>query len=106
VTRIVVTSYRYKHPPPKKKGRALNAPAIPTMVVHAPTAKPPPASKRAAKPEAAPPPAPHQAPPLPTIVVATNQKRPKRPRGELRMAQPSEPCPKIGTFFASPNRPA
>jgi hypothetical protein len=40
-----------------------------------------------------------------TIVVATNQKRLKRLRAELRMAQPGEPSPEVDAFFARNVRP-
>ena len=96
--RIVVTHYRYKPPPPRKKGEAREP--MPTVVVHIPTAKPPAASKRAAKAETSVP-APRRVPPLLTIVVATNQKRLKRLRTELRMAQPGEPSPEVDAFFAT-----
>jgi hypothetical protein len=43
--------------------------------------------------------------PMPTIVVATSQKRLKRLRAELRMAQPSEPSPEVDAFFARNVRP-
>jgi hypothetical protein len=44
-------------------------------------------------------------PPLPTIVVATNQKRLKRLRAELRLAEPREPSPEVDAFFARNVRP-
>jgi len=92
---IIVTSYRYKRPPPKKKGRAVEA----TVVVHAPPAKSLAASQRKGPVKAADPaPAPSR-PPLPTVVVATNQKRLKRLRAELRTAQPGEPNPEVDAFF-------
>jgi len=93
---IVVTSYRYKRPPPMKKGRAVEAAA--TVVVHTPPAKSPAASQRKGPAQAADS-APSR-PPLPTVVVATNQKRLKRLRAELRMAQPGEPSPEVEAFFA------
>ena len=99
--RIVVTSYRYKRPSPKKKPRAVESAA--TVVVHA--AKPAGDSKRR-RPKAKLPAAPLPTrPPLPTIVVATNQKRLKRLRAELRMAAPSEPSPEVDAFFARDVRP-
>jgi hypothetical protein len=100
-TRIVVYAHRYRRPPPKKKPRAVEIAA--TVVVHAP--KPEPDSKRprpkAKQPAAAPP----SRPPLPTVVAATNQKRLKRLRAELRMAEPSEPSPEVEAFFAHNVRP-
>jgi hypothetical protein len=42
---------------------------------------------------------------LPTVVVATNQKRLKRLRAELRMAEPHEPSPEVEAFFACNVRP-
>jgi hypothetical protein len=101
MTRIVVTSYRYKRPPPKKKGGAVDG--APTVVVHTPKSQPD--SKRprpqAKQPAAAPP----SRPRLPTVVVATNQKRLKRLRAELRMAEPGEPSPEVEAFFARNVRP-
>jgi hypothetical protein len=93
---IVVTHYRYKRPPPKKKPRAAEVAAA--VVVHAPEPVRP---RPKAKPAAAPP----SRPPLPTVVVATNQKRLKRLRAELRMAEPHEPSPEIDAFFARNVRP-
>jgi len=93
---IIVASYRYKHPPPKKKPRAVEIAAA--VVVHAPKPERP---RPKAKPAAAPP----SRPPLPTVVVATNQKRLKRLRAELRMAQPREPSPEMEAFFARNVRP-
>jgi hypothetical protein len=97
---IVVTSYRYKRPPPKKKPRAVEVAA--TVVVHTPKpegdARPRPKAKQ---PAAAPP----TRPPLPTVVVATNQKRLKQLRAELRLAEPREPSPEVDAFFARNVRP-
>jgi hypothetical protein len=98
---IVVTSYRYKRPPPKKKPRAVEVAA--TVVVHAP--KPEGDTKRARPKVKQPPAAPTTRPPLPTVVVATNQKRLKRLRAELRMAEPHEPSPEVDAFFARNVRP-
>jgi len=39
------------------------------------------------------------------IVVTTNQKRLKRLRAELRMAEPREPSPEVDAFFARNVRP-
>jgi hypothetical protein len=98
---IVVTSYRYKRPPPKKKPRAVEVAA--TAVVHRP--KPVAAGKRP-RPKAKPPAAvPPSRPALPTVVVATSQKRLKRLRAELRMAEPHEPSPEVDAFFARNVRP-
>ena len=101
MTRIVVYAHRYKRPPPKKKPRVVEAPA--TVVVHAPKA---PADERGKKRPAQPQStvAPSR-PPLPTIVVAKNQKRLKRLRAELRMAQPHESSPEVDAFFARNVRP-
>jgi hypothetical protein len=92
---IVVYAHRYR-PPPKKKPRAVEVAA--TVVVHTP--KPEGDGKRSRprveRPAAAPP----TRPPLPTVVVATNQKRLKRLRAELRTAEPSEPSPEVEAFFA------
>jgi hypothetical protein len=84
MTRIVITSYRYKRPPPKKKPRAVESAAM--VVVHAPNpeADGKPRRTRAKQPAAAPPPG---RPPLPTVVVATSQKRLKHLRTELRNGQ-------------------
>jgi hypothetical protein len=92
---IVVTSYRYKRPPPKqKKPRAVEvAAATAPVVVHRPRPKPEADTK------------PPSRPPLPTVVVATNQKRLKRLRAELRMAEPREPNPEVEAFFARNVRP-
>jgi hypothetical protein len=94
---IVVTSYRYKRPPPKKKPRAVEVAA--SVVVHTPEpvadARPRPETKQTAA-------APPKRPPLPTVVVATNQKR---LRAELRMAEPQEPSPEVEAFFARNVRP-
>jgi hypothetical protein len=98
---IVVTSYRYKRPPPKKKPRAVEIAAA--VVVHTP--KPEAGGKRprpnAKLPAAAPP----SRPPLPTAVVATNQRRLKHLRAELRMAELREPAPEVDAFFARNVRP-
>jgi hypothetical protein len=98
---IVVTSYRYKRPPPKKKPRAVEVAA--TVVVHQP--KPEGDTKRARPKAKQPAAAPLTRPPLPTVVVATNQKRLKRLRAELRMAEPHEPSPEVDAFFARNVRP-
>jgi hypothetical protein len=103
--RIVVTHYRYKRPPPKKKPRAVEVAAT-VVVVHAP--KSPAADKRSkkrpvAKAQGAD--APPSRPPLPTVVVATSQKRLKRLRAELEMAEPHEPSPEMEAFFAHNVRP-
>jgi hypothetical protein len=101
MARIVVTHHRYKRPSPKKKPRAVELAA--TVVVHAPKpaqrsgASPPPPPRTKEKPAAAPPPS---RPPLPTVVVATNQKRLKRLRAELRMAELHAPSPEVEAFFA------
>jgi hypothetical protein len=98
---IVVTSYRYKRPPPKKKPRAVEVAA--TVVVR--PAKPEADGKRP-RPKAKPPPAaPPSRPPLPTVVVATSQKRLKRLRAELRTAEPGEPNPEVNAFLARNVRP-
>jgi hypothetical protein len=39
------------------------------------------------------------------VVVATRQKRLKRLRAELRMAEPREPSPEVEAFFARNVRP-
>ena len=100
-TRIVVYAYRYKRPPPKKKPRVVEIAAA--VVVHAP--KPggngKPSRPKAKQPAAAPP----GRPPLPAIVVGTNQKRLKRLRAELRVAEPHEPSPEVDAFFARNVRP-
>jgi hypothetical protein len=104
MSRIVVTSYRYKRPPPKKKLRAVEIAA--TVVVR--PAKAPAADERSRKrpePEHQSTAAPPSRPPLPTIVVATNQKRLKRLRAELRTAEPHEPSPEVDAFFARNVRP-
>jgi hypothetical protein len=49
--------------------------------------------------------APPSRPPLPTIVVATSQKRLKRLRAELRTAEPHEPSPEVDAFFVRNVRP-
>jgi hypothetical protein len=103
MSRIVVYAHRYKRPPPKKKLRAVESAAA--VVVHAP--KPQAAEERArkrpvAKPKST---ALPSRPPLPTIVVATNQKRLKRLRAELRMAEPREPSSEVEAFFARNVRP-
>jgi hypothetical protein len=94
---IVVTSYRYKRPPPKKKPRAVEVAA--TVVVHTPK---PEADGKRGRPKAKQPPAaaPPTRPPLPTVVVSKNQKRLKRLRAELKMAEPHEPNPEVDAFFA------
>jgi hypothetical protein len=98
---IVVTSYRYKRPPPKKKPRAVEIAAA--VVVHAPKVE---AAGKRPRPKAKPPAAaPPIRPPLPTVVVATNQKRLKHLRAELRMAEPREPSPEVDAFFARNVRP-
>jgi hypothetical protein len=67
-----------------------------SVVVHTPKpeadARPRPKAKQ---PAAAPP----TRPALPTVVVATNQKRLKHLRAELRMAEPHEPSPEVEGFF-------
>ena len=68
-TRIVVYAHRYKRPPKRKKPRVVELAA--TVVVHAP--KPETDSKRPPHKAKPPPAAPPSRPPLPTIVVATNQ---------------------------------
>jgi hypothetical protein len=103
MTRIVVYAHRYKRPPPKKKARAVEFAAA--AVVHAPKS---PADERGKKravttPQRAD--APPSRPPLPTVVVATSQKRLKRLRAEPRMAQPREPNPEVDAFFARNVRP-
>jgi hypothetical protein len=101
---IVVTSYRYKRPPPKKKQKG---PAVEVAaVVHRPQPKPE-ADTNRSRPTVKPPTAaaPLSRPPLPTVVVATNQKRLKRLRAELRMAELREPNPEVEAFFARNVRP-
>jgi hypothetical protein len=89
MTCIVVYAHRYRRPP-KRKPRALEGATA--VVVHA--RRQPAADergkKRPVKAESA---APPNRPPLPTIVIGTNEKRLKRLRAELRMAEPSEPRP-------------
>jgi hypothetical protein len=99
---IVAYAHRYKRSPPKKKLQAAEI-AV-TMVVYAPkTATDESGKKRpVTKPQSTVTPS---RPPLPTVVVATSQKRLKRLRAELRMAELREPSPEIDAFFARNVRP-
>jgi hypothetical protein len=97
----VVTHYRYKRPPPKRKPRAVE---IAATVVARPL-KPPADARGKKRPAPKAQSAGTSRPPLPTVVVAISQKRLKRLRAELRMAEPHEPSPDVDAFFARNVRP-
>jgi hypothetical protein len=103
MTRIVVYAHRYKRPPPKKKPRTVELAA--TVVVHAPKPAADERGKKRPVAKAQSAAAPPSRPPLRTVVIATNQKRLKRLRAELRMARPREPSPEVEAFFARNVRP-
>jgi hypothetical protein len=99
---IVFCAHRYKRPPPKKKLRAAEIAAA--VVAHEPKQAADELGKKrpVTKPQSV---GTSRRPPLPTVVVATDQKQLKRLRAELRMAQPREPSPEVEAFFARNVRP-
>jgi hypothetical protein len=94
---IVVTHYRYKRPPPKRKAVTV-AVEVPVVVVTKGSSRRKPRSAIEPRPEAPPPAA------KPTVVVSVSRKRARllRSVAEGPIGQPS---PEVAAFFAKNVRP-